>query len=164
MSLYEEWQDLLNNQTDESFPAFWEEYSRGEATLYTALLKDPKKAMTGTLKELSEKYSVRPVIFMGFLDGINDSLKKPAKIEKYDYESEIKLNVDFEKLYFNMQAAKADHLYSLEAWDAVLNEEKRDEITKEYKKSKTVIKEKTPGRNDACPCGSGKKYKKCCGK
>jgi hypothetical protein len=24
------------------------------------------------------------------------------------------------------------------------------------------IKEKTPGRNDPCPCGSGKKYKKCC--
>jgi SWIM/SEC-C metal-binding protein len=21
----------------------------------------------------------------------------------------------------------------------------------------------TPGRNDPCPCGSGKKYKKCCG-
>jgi uncharacterized protein YecA (UPF0149 family) len=21
-----------------------------------------------------------------------------------------------------------------------------------------------PGRNDLCPCGSGKKYKKCCGK
>jgi uncharacterized protein YecA (UPF0149 family) len=21
-----------------------------------------------------------------------------------------------------------------------------------------------PGRNDACPCGSGKKYKLCCGK
>ncbi len=24
--------------------------------------------------------------------------------------------------------------------------------------------EKTPGRNDPCPCGSGKKYKHCCGK
>jgi len=23
---------------------------------------------------------------------------------------------------------------------------------------------KTAGRNDPCPCGSGKKYKKCCGK
>ena len=23
---------------------------------------------------------------------------------------------------------------------------------------------KTVGRNDLCPCGSGKKYKKCCGK
>jgi uncharacterized protein len=22
----------------------------------------------------------------------------------------------------------------------------------------------TPGRNDACPCGSGRKYKKCCGR
>jgi preprotein translocase subunit SecA len=26
-----------------------------------------------------------------------------------------------------------------------------------------VKKEKEPGRNDPCPCGSGKKYKKCCG-
>jgi uncharacterized protein len=26
-----------------------------------------------------------------------------------------------------------------------------------------VIKSATPGRNDACSCGSGKKYKKCCG-
>ena len=26
-----------------------------------------------------------------------------------------------------------------------------------------VIKTATPGRNDACSCGSGKKYKKCCG-
>ncbi len=24
--------------------------------------------------------------------------------------------------------------------------------------------QKTVGRNDPCPCGSGKKYKKCCGK
>jgi len=23
---------------------------------------------------------------------------------------------------------------------------------------------KEPGRNDLCPCGSGKKYKNCCGK
>lgn len=32
-------------------------------------------------------------------------------------------------------------------------------------KQKPIInKEKTIGRNDPCPCGSGKKYKKCCGK
>jgi uncharacterized protein YecA (UPF0149 family) len=31
--------------------------------------------------------------------------------------------------------------------------------------SKTVKRdEKKVGRNDPCPCGSGKKYKKCCGK
>ena len=30
--------------------------------------------------------------------------------------------------------------------------------------NKTVRKGKKVGRNDPCPCGSGKKYKKCCGK
>ena len=29
---------------------------------------------------------------------------------------------------------------------------------------KTVIAEKKVGRNELCPCGSGKKHKKCCGK
>ncbi|MFH0802059.1 MAG: SEC-C metal-binding domain-containing protein [bacterium] len=30
---------------------------------------------------------------------------------------------------------------------------------------KTVRREtRKVGRNDACPCGSGKKYKKCCGR
>ena len=27
----------------------------------------------------------------------------------------------------------------------------------------TVVAKKTPGRNEPCPCGSGKKYKNCCG-
>ena len=27
----------------------------------------------------------------------------------------------------------------------------------------TMVVEKTPGRNDPCLCGSGKKFKKCCG-
>ena len=30
-------------------------------------------------------------------------------------------------------------------------------------KPKTTRFEKKPNRNDPCPCGSGKKYKKCCG-
>ena len=29
--------------------------------------------------------------------------------------------------------------------------------------TKTVYNVKKVGRNDPCPCGSGKKYKKCCG-
>ena len=29
---------------------------------------------------------------------------------------------------------------------------------------KTITAEKKVGRNEPCPCGSGKKYKKCCGK
>jgi preprotein translocase subunit SecA len=31
------------------------------------------------------------------------------------------------------------------------------------KPNQPIVAKKTVGRNDACPCGSGKKYKKCCG-
>jgi preprotein translocase subunit SecA len=34
----------------------------------------------------------------------------------------------------------------------------------ESEKQKPIVKEKTVGRNDLCPCGSGLKYKKCHGK
>lgn len=35
----------------------------------------------------------------------------------------------------------------------------------DFEKAPTpVVKTQVPGRNDPCPCGSGKKYKKCCGK
>jgi preprotein translocase subunit SecA len=33
---------------------------------------------------------------------------------------------------------------------------------KPYDFNETVVKKKKIGRNDPCPCGSGKKYKKCC--
>ncbi len=49
---------------------------------------------------------------------------------------------------------------------------KREQVAKPTKTSgdgtdtqnKTVRKGKKIGRNDPCPCGSGKKYKKCCGR
>lgn len=34
----------------------------------------------------------------------------------------------------------------------------------EYPKQQTIKTEKKVGRNEPCPCGSGKKFKKCCGK
>jgi hypothetical protein len=37
----------------------------------------------------------------------------------------------------------------------------RAEVDKHYKKA-PVISKPIPGRNDPCPCGSGKKFKKCC--
>ena len=56
------------------------------------------------------------------------------------------------------------YMNTLPEWDDILTEEKREEIAKAYRRSKTVVKEPKIGRNDPCPCGSGKKYKKCCGK
>ena len=36
--------------------------------------------------------------------------------------------------------------------------------TREKQKQQPIHAEKTVGRNEPCPCGSGKKYKQCCGK
>ena len=62
-----------------------------------------------------------------------------------------------------MLDAKAEWLYTLPQWDGILSEERRREITKEFRSAKIFVNETAVGRNDPCPCGSGKKYKKCCG-
>ena len=164
MSYLSEWNDLIGNQTDDSFSTFWEKYSDAEKSIYGRLLEDKTGKDAGTFKELVEKYDVEPLLFMGFLDGINTSLKKELDLEKVKDDTKISFAIDFEKLYFNMHKAEAEHLYSLPGWDNILSSDEREQIALDYKKSKTIVKEKPPGRNDPCPCGSGKKYKKCCGK
>ena len=74
------------------------------------------------------------------------------------------IDIDLEKLYYNMVAAKAEWLYELPQWDKLLDEEKRKELYKAQKRSMIVVKGKKIGRNEPCPCGSGKKYKFCCGR
>jgi uncharacterized protein YecA (UPF0149 family) len=61
-----------------------------------------------------------------------------------------------------MLNAKADWLYNIPAWDGLLTIEDRKEIKKQFNKDHIVVNDNKVGRNDPCPCGSGKKYKKCC--
>ena len=42
-------------------------------------------------------------------------------------------------------------------------DENINELTTLLSRPGTTTFEKTPNRNDPCSCGSGKKYKKCCG-
>ena len=74
------------------------------------------------------------------------------------------LAFDKELLYKNMVDAKADWLYNLPMWDNIFDEAKKKELYRIAKKANTVIKGAKIGRNDPCPCGSGKKYKFCCGR
>ena len=136
-----------------------------EKGIYEQILAEPENVVTGTVKELAEKYNVELLIMVGFLDGINDSLKNPNPIEEMTEDTQVNLGYDIELLYKNMVDAKAEWLYTLDAWNTLIPDEKRrKELYLEQKKSGTVIKEKKVGRNDPCPCGSGKKYKFCCGK
>ena len=163
MSLYKDWNKLIDSQTDETFEAFWKEYSETETRIYKDILANKQTKVTGTFKELAEKYEANPVIFMGFLDGIQTSLEKPFDLEAIDENSNIDMDIIYEKLFFNMINAEADYLYGLEEWDAIYSDDEKKAIADAWRRSRTVVKEKLPGRNDPCPCGSGKKYKKCCG-
>ena len=164
MTLFEQWKDLIENQTEDTFQEFWKEYSDAETKIYSDILDRYDEKIEGTLGELAEKYEVRPIIFMGFLDGIDSSLKNSNDFESFYEDSKVELEIVPETLFYNMLAAGADYLFSLPQWESILGEDKMKEIAKEYKKSKTVVKGKKIGRNEPCPCGSGKKYKHCCGK
>lgn len=161
MSLYSEWQELIGDQSQDTVDEFWKEYSDAETRIYSGFLDDPSAGFKGNFKELADKYETRPVIFMGFLDGAQQSITNPFELENIDESSDIELKFDLEKLLFNMMKAGADYLYGLPQWNNVLGEDKVMEIARKYKKSKTIVKKKRPGRNEPCWCGSGKKYKFC---
>ncbi len=163
MSLYKEWTKLIEEQTDETFEKFWEEYAGAESKIYADILSNKKQHVEGTFEELAKSYEVRPVMFMGFLDGIQSSLEKSQNLEEMKETDKVSMDIIWEKLFYNMINAEADHLYGLEEWENIYTVEERKEIADKWRRSRTVVKEKTPGRNDPCPCGSGKKYKKCCG-
>ena len=162
MSLYEQWKDLANmQQTPQA--AFWSEYFNAETENYKKILANKDTVFSGKLSELAKEFGMTDVVFAGFMDGINESLKEGYELDSLTEESEISLNVDFEKLFYNMLDAKAKWLYTLPEWADILSEETRRELTKKWRLSGQAVSEKTVGRNDPCPCGSGKKYKKCCG-
>ncbi|MDD3278385.1 MAG: SEC-C metal-binding domain-containing protein [Lachnospiraceae bacterium] len=166
MSLLQDWRDIAYSQeTDKNqLQKFWTNYFLIEKGIYEKLLTNPDEVVRGTVKELAEKYEVEVMTMVGFLDGINDSLKAPNPIEEMTEDTEVNLGFDKEVLYKNMVDAKADWLYDLPMWDEIFTEEQKKVLYLDQKKSGTIIKGTKIGRNDPCPCGSGKKYKKCCGR
>ena len=64
---------------------------------------------------------------------------------KATYKEKGKTIVHHEKSYF----VKKDGIWYYQKWLPLQG---------------TIVNENKVGRNDPCPCGSGKKYKKCCGK
>ena len=165
-TLLEQWRDMAYDQKADrgKLQRFWAVYFNTEKEIYEKLLTNPDEVVAGTVKELADKFQVDLMTMVGFLDGINDSLKVANPIETMDEDTEVSLAFDKELLYKNMVDAKADWLYELPQWDKIFTEEKKKVLYKEQKNARTIHVEKKVYPNDPCPCGSGKKYKKCCGK
>ena len=151
---------------DKKKEELWKNYFTIEKGIYEKIISKPTEVVEGTVKELAEKYGTEVLIMTGFLDGINESLKGYENpIDTMAEDTVVKIEIDPEKLYYNMVEAKASWLYELPQWSEILSAETRTELYKKQKASGTVRRQ---GHkiypNDPCPCGSGKKYKKCCGR
>ena len=96
-------------------------------------------------KHASYGYNTKRVVKSGTKEAplslvVNNEERK-AEIEQLVQENGLVADIE-------VNAEVAENICELEA---VLN------------KPETTRFEKKPKRNDPCPCGSGKKYKKCCG-
>lgn len=89
------------------------------------------------------------------------------KIECFNMFEELveSIQEDATKAVFSLRAEKK------EKYDNIVREEKEDKVKNistnangEVAKREPIKVEKKIGRNEPCPCGSGKKYKQCCGK
>ena len=165
-TLLEQWRGTAYSETANKgdLQRLWADYFEKEKNIYISLLSEPDTEVKGSVKELADKYGVSLMIMVGFLDGINDSLVEANPIEEMDEDTVVSLKFDKELLYKNMVAAGADWLYSLEQWNDIFTPERQKELYKEQKRSTTIVNEAKVYPNDPCPCGSGKTYKKCCGK
>ena len=168
MALLETWRNLAygDGLDDKKKEELWAGYFQIEKGIYEQILSAPEAVVEGTVKELAEKYGTDIQTMTGFLDGINESLKGYENpIDTMTEDTVVKIEIDPEKLYYNMVEAKASWLYELPQWTEILSAETRTELYKKQKASGTVRRQ---GHkiypNDPCPCGSGKKYKKCCGR
>ena len=75
-TLLENWRNTAygNGMNKQEQEALWQKYFALEKGFYEEILKDPKKIYEGSVKELAEKFSIDPFIFVGILDGIDESL------------------------------------------------------------------------------------------
>lgn len=168
MTLFDEWnnygEDAKERSVDE-YKKVVEIYLNKEKDVYATLLSNPNEVVEGTVSELAKRFNMTDSEFVGFVDGINTSLVAGEyDLNTFTGDSFVRLEFDLRKLYRNMLEAQAEWLYQLPQWQNLLSDIERQTIKREFNKSKTVVRKKKIGRNEPCPCGSGKKYKQCCGR
>ena len=100
-TLLEQWKDIAYDESADraTLQRFWGTYFQIEKEIYEQLLSNPDEEVKGTVKELAEKYGQEVLTMVGFLDGIDESLKEPNPIETLDEDTVVSLAFDKEKLY-----------------------------------------------------------------
>ena len=84
-TILEQWRAIAYDQQADrnKLQRFWANYFNIEKGIYEQLLSNPDEVVTGTVKELAEKYGQEVLTMVGFLDGINDSLKIRTRLRQW---------------------------------------------------------------------------------
>jgi len=164
MALYDAWKRLALDVQGQPVKRVWDEFSIKEKAAFASILKDKATSVEGTVAELAEKFRMTAVQMCQFLEGINECVDNIPDVETIEEDTAVKLEFDFKRLYKQMVEYKAEPLYTLPEWNGIFTDEEQKTLYTEQKRSHTIIRNaEKVGRNDPCPCGSGKKHKKCCG-
>jgi len=163
MALIDAWKRIAFDQQGQPVKHVWDDYLAKEKLVYSNLLKTKTTKIEGTVAELAERFQFTQVQTSAFFDGISECVDNLPPIDEIEESTEIAINIEFDRLYKQMVEYKADALYTMSEWDNIFTEEEQKQLYSDQKRSHTVVRNDDKiGRNDPCPCNSGKKYKKCC--
>lgn len=84
-----------------------------EVGIYNEILNNKMDVVEGKVSELVEKFGIINEFFMGFIDGISESLKEDIVLEEVEVDKEVFIKIDWEKLYNNMVIVEVYWLYNL---------------------------------------------------
>ncbi|MCL2398951.1 MAG: SEC-C metal-binding domain-containing protein [Defluviitaleaceae bacterium] len=163
MALYDAWKRIAFDTQGQPVKHVWDDYLSQEKKVYKEILSQKLQLIEGTLAELGQNFNLSNIHMAAFVDGIHEAVDNLPPVDELAEDTAIKLDIDFKRLYKQMVEYKANELYTLSEWDDIFTPEEQQIFYKEQKKSHTIIRSEKIGRNDPCTCGSGKKYKKCCG-
>ena len=164
MALYDAWKRIALDVQGQPVKHVWDEFSVKEKATFATILKEKQTSISGTVKEIAETYKMSAVQMCQFLEGINECVDNIPDVETIEEDTAVNLEIDFKRLFKQMVEYKAEPLYTLPEWNGIFTPEEQKEFYTEQKRSHTIVRNgEKIGRNDPCTCGSGKKYKKCCG-
>ena len=111
--------------------------------------------------------------WMNHIDAMS-GLRQSIGLKSYSQQNPLREYREIGFQMFDEMICKIEDNVSLNINRALIRDNlEREQVAKptgtsggsdEVVKKKPVTVNKKPGRNDPCPCGSGKKYKNCCGK
>lgn len=140
--------------------------------------KKEKEFSSEELREL-ERLVLLKVVDSNWMEHIDnmDQLKQGINLRAYGQVDPVQAYTKegfgmFEEMNHVIREDTVKYLFHMEKVEEIVNEKPVEVFTNDPSagsegdsaKKKPIVKKEKIGRNDPCPCGSGKKYKKCCGK